>query len=636
MEAGDRVNRIMYELALAIGGSLDLETVLHKALTGFVRSLDCTAGAIYLASPDIVPDEPALALPDERQTNAAVQVAAGLLPRQMTREQWLAFCGTLPQAGAHNEHGLYYLLPIGRQGLLLLVGCTALLDEEIATLLLSFTVRLDAALDLCLQHEVLAAAHRTAVLESNMLRTVLEATPTVLLAVDNEGRYIFSEGRMLEALSSKPGAIVGQSVFEVFRHAPQVLDSVRAALAGESRSLTIQLNNRNWDVTYEPLVEESGLVTCVVGVAHDVTERTAAIDSLRAVLQTVGEGILSLDAAGRIALVNAELERTFGYTSQELLGQPIGLLLPEFPGVQTSASAPAETPWRTFLGQRREWEGRRKDGAIFPVEVCINEITSGEQVRYTGSLRDITERKEYERLRDEFVSTVSHELRTPLASIMGWTETLLTEHPGPLNDHQRRFLTTVYGSSQRLNRLIEEILTVSRIQRGTLRVHSELLEPAQLLATVRESAAPAAERQGIRLHFEDGWPAEETVMGDPQLLEQVINNLITNAVKFSRQGGDVYVRSLPAHGGWRLEVQDYGLGVRAADLPRLFQRFVRGSNAKEVHTQGAGLGLFVSKAIVEAHGGEIYLTSREGEGTTVWFDLPLRRPSGAKDVYYGE
>jgi PAS domain S-box-containing protein len=555
----------------------------------------------------------------------------------MTREQWLAFCSTLPQAGAHDNYGLYYLLPIGKQGLLLLTGCTASLDEEVATLLLSLTVRLDAAIGLCLQHEVLAAAHRTAVLESNMLRTVLEATPTVLLAVDNEGRYIFSEGRMLEALSSKPGAIVGQSVFEVFRNAPEVLDGVRAALAGESRSLTVQINNRNWDVTYEPLVEESGLVTCVVGVAHDVTERTAAIDSLSAVLQTVGEGILSLDAKGHIALVNAELEHTFGYAAQELLGQPVGLLLPELTSAPTGAqtSPPAPLPWRDFLGQRRELEGRRKDGAAFPVEVCINEIASGDQVRYTVSLRDITEHKEYERLRDEFVSTVSHELRTPLASIMGWTETLLTEHPGPLNDNQRRFLNIVYNSSQRLNRLIEEILTVSRIQRGTLRVHSELMQPAQLLAAVRENAAPAAERQGIHLHFEDVWPAEETVMGDPQLLEQVINNLIANAAKFSRQGGEVYVRSLPAHGGWRLEVQDYGMGVRAADLPKLFQRFVRGSNAKEVHVQGAGLGLFVCKAIVEAHGGEIYLTSREGEGTTVWFDLPLRRPSGVKDVQYG-
>ena len=626
MENNGKKAIILYEMALAVGGELEVERVLHKALTAFVRGLDCAGGAIYLASPDILPDEPAVALPDGGALNTAVQLAGALLPPQLTAEQWRSFCAALPQLGT-AECGSYCLLPIGTQGLLVLAGPDALLDAETVEAMIPLMSRLRQALDVCWRHERLAAAHRTALLESSLLRAVFDATPTVVFAIDKEGRTIFSEGCCLETLGRAPGEIVGRSVFEVFRDVPDILDSIDAALGGEPRSITLQVDDRSWDATCEPIREESGLVSCVVGVAHDVTERTAAIDSLSAVLQTVGEGILSLDAEGRITLVNAELEATFGYPAQELLGQPIRLLLPELEtqeGAQASPSARADAPWRAALGLRRELQGRRKDGTAFPVEVCINEITSGGPLRYTGSLRDITERKEYDRLRDEFVSTVSHELRTPLTSIMGWTETLLTEHPGPINEGQRRFLNIVYASSQRLNRLIEEILTVSRIQRGTLRINPDMFQPAQLLETVRESTTAAAERQGIRLHFEDDWPADQSVLGDPQLIEQVISNLLSNAVKFSPQGSDVRVRSLRMAGGWRVEVEDHGMGLPASDLPKLFGRFVRGSNAKEAHIQGAGLGLFVSKAIVEGHGGQIYLASREGEGTTVWFDLPQK------------
>jgi signal transduction histidine kinase len=211
---------------------------------------------------------------------------------------------------------------------------------------------------------------------------------------------------------------------------------------------------------------------------------------------------------------------------------------------------------------------------------------------------------------------------------MGWTETLLTEHPGPLNEMQKRFLNIVYGSSQRLNRLIEEILTVSRIQRGTLRLVRERIDPRQLLARVVEAMQQVGERQGVRFQIEENWPPAQTTMGDPQQLEQVLSNLLGNAIKFSPDGGVVSIRSTSVHGAWRVEIRDNGMGIPADDQPRLFQRFVRGSNARTAQIQGTGLGLYVSKAIVEGHGGEIHLTSHEGAGTTVWFYVPAT-PAGA-------
>ena len=632
----------LYKIANAIGNSLDPEAVLSAALGAFVEQLACSAGAIFLASSDVLPDEPAVAVPALLSHNPAVQIASSLLPAHMTAAQWHAFCRTLPQQGRTAAGDVYLLLGVGDQGMLVLFGCRVAVSPAFVTALTPLLARLLQAYQNCLQHAELASAHRGGMLENNILRTLLEATPTVLFALDREGTCTYSEGQGLELSGRKPSEVVGQSISDIFGDIPQILDSIESALAGERRTDTIQVGNRVWDVTYGPLVQDigvggvdGGLVGGVVGVAHDVTEHRAAMDALAAVLQTVGEGILSLDEDGQILMVNVELEHIFGYSEAELLGISFDRLLasadalPPFPDQCDGADA-----WRSLTGIRFETEGRRKDGSSFPVEVCINELAPGLPLRYTGSLRDISERREYDRLRDEFVSTVSHELRTPLASIMGWTETLLTEHPGPINDIQRRFLNTVYASSQRLNRLIEEILTVSRIQRGTLRVNSEPMSPSELLATVRSDLAPSAERQRVRLHFDDAWPAGEPMIGDPHLLEQVLNNLIANAVKFSPQDSDVFVRSRLTPIGWRVEVEDHGMGVRAADLPKLFNRFVRGSNAKEAHTQGAGLGLFVSKAIVEAHGGTIYLTSREGEGTTAAYELPRQRFYGSTELSY--
>jgi PAS domain S-box-containing protein len=375
---------------------------------------------------------------------------------------------------------------------------------------------------------------------------------------------------------------------------------------------------------YTPVIDEHGDVSGVVGVAHDVTERRAAVDTLSAVLNTVGESILTLDGAGRIIMVNQALEQLFGYKQSELLGRHLARLVPACSHAQEQGSLATwlagQNP--SALGRRIQLEGQAKHGRTFPIEICINEMSLGDELCYAGSIRDLSDQMEYDRLRDEFVGTVSHELRTPLASIMGWTETLLTGHPGPLNDQQRRFLDIIYGSSVRLNRLIEEILTVSRIQRGTLRLNREAVYPSQIFAMLRDTIGKLAERQQIQVRIDDTWPADQPIVGDANLLEQTLGSLLSNAVKFSATGSEVQVHSMAVHGAWRVEVVDHGMGIPEADMPRLFQRFMRGSNARQAQIQGPGLGLYVSKAIVEGHGGEITLTSREGVGTTVWFEIP--------------
>jgi signal transduction histidine kinase len=269
-----------------------------------------------------------------------------------------------------------------------------------------------------------------------------------------------------------------------------------------------------------------------------------------------------------------------------------------------------------------------QNGRTFPIEMRVQAFEIANRQSFTVSIRDVTERKEYDRLRDDFVSTVSHELRTPLASIMGWTETLLTEHPGPLTDLQRRFLNTVYASSVRLDKLIEEILTVSRIQRGALRLTPTRFNPSELLANALAALTPQINARTLHVTVEDGWPAGLPVDGDAERLEYSVKQLLANAVKFSAQGGEILVRSHWGKQGWRFEVEDHGIGVGEEEIPLVFQRFYRGKAARKAQIQGAGLGLYVCKAVVEGHGGEIALTSQPGVKTVARFHIPLREHQG--------
>ncbi|MBK8047436.1 MAG: PAS domain S-box protein [Anaerolineales bacterium] len=614
--------QLLYELALAIGGSLDTQVMLRTALDAFLRKLNCASGSVYLWRHPGATLAPAFAIPFDPQRNESIQAVRERLPAQPTQDEFSALVETLPLAITTDDHGAIYLLPLGKIGILALVRYGDDLPQDWYSLLTPLTAKLAEASHVCLEHETLSHAYERTLLERNMLHALLDGTPTIVFALDPEGRFVVSEGHGLERIGRLPSEVVGESIFDVYSEIPVILDNIRAALAGQQRAVTVDVRGRSFDALYTPVIDDAGAVVGVVGVAHDVTDRKAAVDTLGAVLNTVGEGILTVDGRGAIIMVNQALERMLGHAQGALVGRHLDTLLPEL-DIVTSASF-ADTQLAAILGRRVEMEAIGSQQRTLPVEVCFNEMIIGDETYYAGSMRDLTTQKEYDRLRDEFVATVSHELRTPLASIMGWTETLLTGHPGPLTEMQQKVLNTVYSSAQRLNRLIEEILTVSRIQRGTLRLKQDHFDPAQLFSQLREPMTQLATRQQVQLHFSDLWRNEVECTGDMVLVEQAVANLISNAIKFSAPGQVVEVRSYGVHGGWRVEVEDHGMGIPEADLPDLFQRFTRGSNAKKAHIQGTGLGLYVAKAIIEGHGGEIHLTSQEGFGTTVWFEVPCK------------
>lgn len=237
------------------------------------------------------------------------------------------------------------------------------------------------------------------------------------------------------------------------------------------------------------------------------------------------------------------------------------------------------------------------------------------------TLRDVTQQRELDRLKDDFVATVSHELRTPLTSMMGFLEMIREGEAGELNDEQKRFLAIVYRSSERLQRLVGDLLFVARLDANGLQLQFGEAQLDEIVRDAVESSGALARSREVSLVAEiDSVPP---VTGDKERLSQLVGNLVSNALKFTPAGGSVIARTFVDGGRAVVEIADTGIGIPLGEQSRLFQRFFRSSTATEQAIPGTGLGLVISRAIAEAHGGTIGVTSLPGEGTTFRVEIPL-------------
>ncbi len=255
--------------------------------------------------------------------------------------------------------------------------------------------------------------------------------------------------------------------------------------------------------------------------------------------------------------------------------------------------------------------------------VAVNVATALTHARLYEQERQMVGRlRELDQAKSDFVASVSHELRTPLTSIRGYVEMLRDGDAGELDAAQERMLEVVQRNADRLLALIEDLLTLSRIESGAFRVARAPVALDQVAQTTLDELRPQASARGVELVAEvDGdVPA---VLGDSGQLERVLLNLLSNAIKFTTDGGRVVVRVRPAGDEVEIEVEDEGIGIPESEQDRLFSRFFRSSTSQERAIQGTGLGLVIVKSIVEHHGGEITVRSQSGVGTTFTIRLPV-------------
>lgn len=387
-------------------------------------------------------------------------------------------------------------------------------------------------------------------------------------------------------------------------------------------------------------------------VARDVSDRHKADEALRisermfrSLMEATPEAMVVVDSQAEIVFVNAITLMMFGYqSSEELVGQPLEMLVPakSVAAHRGLRETYQHDPHARPMGAGLALFARRRDGSEFPVDISLSPARTPKGMVTIAAVRDITERKLMEaeivsrahelaqanehlktvdRLKTQFISTVSHELRTPLTSIVGFSEFLADEISGELTEEQAGFVKQIQAGSVRLQHLVDDMLDFARLELGTFRLAKQRTDLTQIVQGAADSLIPQAQAAGLTLTVKE--PDRPVwVQIDSKRIGQVVLNLIGNAMKFTPRGGHVELQVSMNDQQASVHVRDDGIGVAAEHVPRLFERFFQADASTTRQQGGVGLGLAISRSLVEAHGGSIAVESEQGSGSTFWFSLP--------------
>jgi protein-histidine pros-kinase len=490
----------------------------------------------------------------------------------------------------------------------------------------------------------------------NMFRGLLEAAPDAIVGVNRHGQIQLVNAQTEALFGYSREELVGQPVEILIpethrRSHPGLRESYFSQPRTRPMGAGIDLVARRRDGTSFPVeISLSSIEThdgiLVSAAIRDVTERKRAEQRFRGLLEAAPDAMVIVDRDGRIQLVNAQTERMFGYTREELLGRAVETLVPKrFRAAHPQhrlgyGAAPRTRP----MGAGLELHGLRKDGTEFPVEISLSPMEDEHGGIVSAAIRDVTERKNAERvqtlayereraasqrlrevdaLRADFLSTVSHELRTPLTTIKGFADLLHSQWEEVPDSQRLELVGRISRAGARLDGLIGDLLDFSRLERGEIRIDLRPLKVVAIIENSLERSATTLERHQVVVDI----PAELTVLADESALARVVENLLTNAAKFAAAGTTITISGQETAGTVLITVADQGPGIPEHELPRIFDRFYRvGGQSNKV--PGTGIGLAIVKEFTEAQRGMVTVSSREGSGTEFGVRLSAPRRSG--------
>ena len=375
--------------------------------------------------------------------------------------------------------------------------------------------------------------------------------------------------------------------------------------------------------------EEIDFLTLFAAQAATAIENARLFEEIQAqrmrlaqIFESASDAILTAESHGNIVSWNKAAGRIFGFDEGDVVGKPFTVLMPDqyrdahkggAEGILAEAEARAN-------GKTVELTGLRKGGGEFPIELSLSAWRMTGDTYYTGIIRDITERKQADQMKSDFVSFVTHQLRTPLAGIK-WLLELAGQDAG-LPEEAGSYIADAREANERLIGLVNDLLDVSRLERGKIVIHPKAIDLEALTRSVLGELHLLISEKGHRLEFTPDADVPP-VWADPQLLRQALMNLTSNALKYTPSGGGIAIRLTRDGAEVRWVIHDSGIGIPKVSQARLFEKFFRAENVLTIETEGTGLGLYLVRLILGQFQGRVWCESEEGRGSTFSFVLPI-------------
>lgn len=593
------------ELAAIVRGTTD--AIVGKALDGTITSWNDGAERLYGFTADEIIGQPITTIiPTDRRAEEALifeKVHLGeVVPAYLTRRQ-------------------------RKDGALVDISLTVAPIRDLSGVIVGASA---------IARDITALQHREA-----QLTSLIEAAPDAFIVVGATGLIQFVNQQTENLFGYPRIELMGQPIeMLVPDRARGKHPDLRGSYGGEPTARPMRGRNLSGrrkdgsefsvDISLTPLYTSQGLL--VAAAVRDATERKEAEARFEALLESAPDAIIVADDKGMIAVANHRASDLFGYSRDELIGHPVEMLVPQqnrdgHPDLRRGYVAhPAVRP----MGAGLQLWAQRKDGSKFPVDISLAPLETPAGILVSAAVRDITDRLAAEEAlraakeeaeqanlaKSEFLSRMSHELRTPLTAILGFTE--LLQLGGMPADQRDLFVDRTHRAGQHLLSLINDVLDISRVEAGSLAMSIEAVDAAPLVEDAIELIAPMAQTRRIAVA---NTVRDAAVMADSGRLRQVLLNLLSNAVKYNREAGAITISSRAVGEIVSITVSDTGPGISEQDLPRLFQPFERlGVQTGEI--EGTGIGLAISRGLVDMMGGTIEVASVPGEGTRFTVSLP--------------
>ena len=398
-------------------------------------------------------------------------------------------------------------------------------------------------------------------------------------------------------------------------------------------------------------VYTTGLEDIVTKRTAELVERVNELESLnrtidiarakeRATLLSIGDGLFATDEKGSILFINKKAEKLLGRKSEELVGKVFSdiVVKEDKDGLLV---AKAERPINIVLATgvapvaTNQYYYVRKDGTKFPVALTVTPIhLEGKIIGAIEVFRDVTQEKAIDKAKSEFISVASHQLKTPATAIKLLSERLLSGKMGEATEKQKEYFEDIHSSNERMIDLVNALLRVSRIELGAFKISVKKKQPCMIVLDILDELKYVIDKKKLKLKVKSSMPKMELLL-DEHLFRMVINNLITNAVQYTKEGGEIGVEYAVVKKGETIgkkvleerclviTVSDTGYGIPLKAQSKVFTKFFRADNARQKHTDGTGLGLYIVKSTLEYSSGLIWFTSRENKGSEFYVAIPM-------------